>query len=103
MTCAILFLCSLWGLDSSRPFLPPSQIPSRISTLKRLSADYLKQAHADVEAFARARQPVALKTGYNDYRCVIHAHSYLSHDSRGTIQEVAAAAKSAGVDAVFLT
>ena len=49
------------------------------------------------------RHPVSLKTGYNDYRCIIHAHSYLSHDSRGTISEIAAAAKSVGVNAVFLS
>lgn len=75
----------------------------RIPTLKRLEPEYLKRVREEVSAFAKNRRPVTLKTGYGDYRCVIHAHSYLSHDSRGTIAEIAAAAKSAGIDAVFLS
>ncbi len=76
---------------------------SRVPTLKRLETAYLKQAHEDVAALAAKRQAVSLKTGFQDLRCIIHAHSYLSHDSRGTIAEIAAAAKSAGVAAVLLT
>jgi hypothetical protein len=76
---------------------------NRIPTLKRLEPEYLKRVREEAAAFAKARQPVALKTGFGDYRCVIHAHSHLSHDSRGTIAEIAAAAKAVGVDAVFLS
>src|SRR5437016_6264696 len=92
-----LLLCAaLFGIH-------PDSTPERVPTLQRLSLEYLKRAHDDVAALAKLRQPVKLKTGYNEYRCVIHAHSYLSHDSRGTIAEIAAAAKQARVDAVFLT
>jgi len=75
----------------------------RIPTLKRLEPEYLKRVREEVAVFATKRAPVTLKTGFGDYRCVIHAHSYLSHDSRGTIAEIATAAKSAGIDALFLS
>lgn len=94
--CTLLLACPVAAQDSVKA-------SDRIPTLKRLEPEYLKGVRAEVAAFAKARRPVTLKTGYNDYRCVIHAHSYLSHDSRGTIQEIAAAAKAAGVDAVFLS
>jgi hypothetical protein len=75
----------------------------RIPTLQRLDPAYLKRAHEETAAYAQARQPVTLKSGLNDYRCVLHAHSDLSHDSRGTVKEIAEAAKAEGVAAVFLT
>jgi hypothetical protein len=78
-------------------------LPARIPTLQRLDVSYLKQAHHDVAELDSLQKPVSLKTGLNDYRSIIHAHSNLSHDSRGTIDEIAAAAKLAHVDAVFLT
>jgi hypothetical protein len=34
---------------------------------------------------------------------VIHSHSYLSHDSRGTVEEILAGAKAAGVRVVLMT
>jgi hypothetical protein len=40
---------------------------------------------------------------YQDVRAVIHAHSYLSHDSRGTPEEIIAGAKKAGVRVLFMT
>jgi hypothetical protein len=81
----------------------PAALPARIPTLQRLEISYLKQAHHDVAELDALQKPVVLKTGLSDYRCIIHAHSNLSHDSRGTIDEIAAAAKQAHVDAVFLT
>ncbi len=52
------------------------------------------------EASAKAVRP---DTGYTDVRCILHAHSSLSHDSRGTEAEIVAAARAAGVRAVFMT
>lgn len=39
--------------------------------------------------------PVALKTGWNEYRGVMHSHSEVSHDSEATPAEIAAALKKA--------
>ncbi|HOX27755.1 MAG TPA: CehA/McbA family metallohydrolase [bacterium] len=41
--------------------------------------------------------------GYGDYKGVIHAHSYLSHDSWGTPARVIQAAKTAGIDFILMT
>jgi hypothetical protein len=42
-------------------------------------------------------------TGLSDWKGVFHCHSLLSHDSRGTIEEIAAAAEATGVDFVVMT
>lgn len=41
--------------------------------------------------------------GWTDFRCVVHSHSYLSHDSIGTPAEIVAAARKVGIDAIFMT
>ncbi len=76
---------------------------SRLPTLQRLDRAYLKRLHEEVGELALKRTAVSLRTGFSDYRCVIHAHSYLSHDSRGTIDEIVSAAKLAHIDAIFMT
>ncbi|MGC8667978.1 MAG: hypothetical protein ACP5VE_07695 [Chthonomonadales bacterium] len=88
-------------------FLAPSWVAGnpieRVPTLVRLEPERLQRVRDDVARYAQERAGVSLKAGYRDFRCVLHAHSYLSHDSRGSIAEIAAAAKQAGVAAVFLT
>lgn len=37
------------------------------------------------------------------YRGIMHAHSYWSHDSEGTLHDILPAAKNAGIDFIFLT
>ncbi len=49
----------------------------------------------------RIEQP--LLTGLNLYRGIIHSHSYWSHDSEGTLNEIIPAAKHNGIDFIFLT
>ena len=38
-----------------------------------------------------------------DYKGVLHAHSYWSHDSRGILKEILPAAKKAALDFIFLS
>ncbi len=45
----------------------------------------------------------ALGGTVNVYRAVFHCHSHLSHDSDGSIEEIAAAARSLKIHVVFLT
>jgi len=42
-------------------------------------------------------------TNLNTYRGVLHAHSYWSHDSEGTLSDIIPAAKNAGLEFIFLT
>lgn len=39
----------------------------------------------------------------NDYRGIIHCHSYLSHDSKGTFEEITAAAKKTKTDFIAMS
>lgn len=50
-----------------------------------------------------ARQPLVPGTGLRDYKGVVHCHGRLSHDSEGTIDEIAAACRLAHVDYVVMT
>jgi hypothetical protein len=69
----------------------------------RVALGRLEQVHRSVEGL-RALPRVSNRSGrYQDLRAVIHAHSYLSHDSRGKPEEIIAAAKKAGVRVVFMT
>ena len=47
--------------------------------------------------------PVELSSGYDDVRSLLHVHSAFSHDSRGTLEEIVAAAKATGVRVIMFT
>lgn len=49
------------------------------------------------------REPVRRDDGLMDLRGVMHSHSYLSHDSDGRPPQIAAAARRAGLDFIFMT
>lgn len=57
----------------------------------------------EVNGFQKLRKEPAILTTLNTYRGVLHAHSYLSHDSKGTLNDLVSAAKSDGIDFIFLT
>lgn len=78
-------------------------LDTRTPTMQRLERNSLLRLRSERQALSAKRQPVVLKTGYQDYRCIIHAHCYLSHDSNGTIEEITAAAKQVGIDAIFMS
>jgi len=69
----------------------------------RLQLPYLNALHEAVVALRATRASLAPLEGYEDVRAVIHAHSQLSHDSRGTREEIVAAAHAAGVRAILMT
>jgi PHP domain len=71
--------------------------------VERISLERLRATHAKVLALAKDRRPVTLASGYQDYRALLHVHSAFSHDSRGTIDEIRAAAKAAGVRAILFS
>ncbi len=57
----------------------------------------------EVLELAKLRKEPANQINLNTYRGVMHVHSYLSHDSRGTIDDIIPAAKKDGIDFIFLT
>ena len=75
----------------------------RGDAVDRLKPAYLKSLHEAIEAFRHDRQPVSLPSAFTDYRAAMHVHSLLSHDSRGTVDEIVAAAKKVGVKVILFT
>jgi len=56
-----------------------------------------------VNEFQKLRKEPAPLTKLHTYRGALHVHSYWSHDSEGTLYDIIPAAKSAGVEFIFLT
>jgi hypothetical protein len=49
------------------------------------------------------RVDIPIRSGLNDYRCIMHAHAEDSAHTGGTLPEMLADAKKAGVNAILLT
>lgn len=64
--------------------------------IERIRPQKLQAVHETIKALKSQRRKVSLTSGYDDVRSLLHVHSAFSHDSRGTIEEVVAAAKEAG-------
>lgn len=71
--------------------------------MDRLAIDRLRATNKQVAANAANLQSVKLKSGYQDVRAILHAHSYLSHDSVGTIEEITEAAHATNVKVIMFS
>ncbi len=90
MALAVVLVC---GLSQS----------GRGDAIERMRMEKLRATHEKVEALKSQLRTVALPSGYTDTRTLLHVHSAFSHDSRGTIDEIVAAARTAGVRVVMFT
>src|SRR5262245_45502836 len=88
-------------LISSGAFAEPP--PRKHSNLERLSLERLAAGHADVEKLKSQRRDIPSRPGLNDYRCILHAHAEDSDHTGGTLPEMLADAKKAGVQAILLS
>jgi hypothetical protein len=77
--------------------------PRKHSNLERLALERLAAVHADVESLKPLRIDIPARPGLNDYRCILHAHAEDSAHTGGTLPEMLADAKKAGVHAILLT
>jgi hypothetical protein len=73
------------------------------SNLERLALARLAAVHADVLKGKARRRTLPPLPGLNDYRCILHAHAEDSSHTGGTLPEMLADAKKAGVAAILLT
>jgi len=71
--------------------------------IDRLTPEKVAAVHAAVESFADTRESLERPGPFHEYRCNLHVHSAFSHDSRGRIDDIVAAAKRAGTDAILFT
>jgi len=98
---AILFLPG--GVQSTLA-ADGNQPPARKYTnVERLALPRLKAAHEDVLKLRAQRKKVDPLPGLSDYRCILHAHAEDSTHTGGTLPEMLADAKKAGISAIFLS
>ncbi|MSR58366.1 MAG: PHP domain-containing protein, partial [Planctomycetaceae bacterium] len=76
---------------------------ARADALARLNADRLDAVHKAVIALQSQRDDSPSPGPYRDYRANLHVHSAFSHDSRGKLDDIVAAAKSAGTSVLMFT
>lgn len=77
--------------------------PRKYSNVVRLNLERLQATHEDVLLIQRQRRDILPKAGMNDYRCILHAHAEDSTHTGGTLPEMLADAKKAGIHAILLT
>ena len=92
-----LFCSALGALRAEEP------LPRKHSNLDRLALERLAAVHTEVEALKARRIEIPPRPGVNDYRCIMHAHAEDSSHTGGTLPEMLADAKKAGVNAILLT
>lgn len=85
---------SLWAADP---------LPRQHSNMERLQLERLAVVHADIAKLHAARVALPARTELHDYRCIMHAHAEDSTHTGGTLAEMLADAKKAGVHAIFLS
>jgi hypothetical protein len=77
--------------------------PKPLPPAERLKRGRLSATHAAVAALQKLRQDLPpVRPGLNDYRCIFHAHAGDSEHTGGTLPEMLADARKAGVHAIFL-
>jgi hypothetical protein len=95
---------ALFSLTSAAFPAESNQPPARkYSNVERLALPRLKAAHEDVLKLRAQRSPITPLPGLNDYRCILHAHAEDSDHTGGTLPEMLADAKKAGINAILLT
>jgi hypothetical protein len=73
------------------------------TNVERLALARLAAVHADVLKLQAQRVRIPPLPGLHDYRCILHAHAEDSTHTGGTLPEMLADAKKAGIHAVLLT
>src|SRR5262249_41157733 len=71
--------------------------PRKHTDIERLARARLAAVHEDVEKLKPQRVTLPPRHGLTDYRCILHAHAEDSTHTGGTLPEMLADAKKAGV------
>jgi hypothetical protein len=76
---------------------------SRADALAKLKPDKLEALHQAIQTLRAEWKAITRQGPYREYRANLHVHSSLSHDSRGTIEEIVAAAKKVNTSVLMFT
>lgn len=71
--------------------------------IDRLTATKLEAVHQARMKFQSERHEIPRSGAFKEYRANLHVHSAFSHDSRGKIDDIVAAAKAAGTSVIMFT
>lgn len=87
--------------NTSRTGTPKNNNPK--DAVDRLNSKSLSSLRQAIQRFAASRQEPRRSSPLRDVRANLHVHSELSHDSRGTLDEIVAAARRAGTEVLLFT
>src|SRR5262245_9085456 len=76
---------------------------ARGDALAKLKPDKLDAVRQSLQKLRGEWRKLERPGPYTEYRANLHVHSKLSHDSRGTIEEIVAAAKTVGTRVLLFT
>jgi hypothetical protein len=96
----VTLLCGGFSCLAAEGNRPPER---KYSNIERLALPRLKAVHEDVSKLRTQRRKLDPPPGLNDYRCILHAHAEDSDHTGGTLPEMLADAKQAGISAIFLS
>ncbi len=82
---------------------PGKSLGRKYTTIQRMSEERLAAEQADVAKIAAGRRDVGRSLGLKDLRAICHAHAQDSAHTGGTLPEMLADAKKAGVSIVLLS
>jgi hypothetical protein len=99
LTALAMLVCG-WPFGAVVASEPP---PRKHGNVERLALARLAAVHADVDKLKEQRVNIPPLPGLRDYRCILHAHAEDSTHTGGTVAEMLADAKKAGVNAILLT
>lgn len=71
--------------------------------LAKLNPKSLEAVHRAVAELQSKRRQLVQAGPYREYRANLHVHSALSHDSRGTLDEIVAAARAVGTHVLLFS
>jgi len=100
LVCSLLTLSVFDFASVGAASEPPAP---KYTPVERMTTARLAAAHADVLKYLPQRLAVAPLLGLTDYRCILHAHAEDSTHTGGTLPEMLADAKKAGVHCILLT
>jgi len=76
---------------------------ARADALARLMPERLDAVHQAITDLKSQRRAVPRPGPYRDFRANLHVHSAFSHDSRGKIEDIVAAARAVGTQVLMFT
>ena len=76
---------------------------ARADALAKLKLEKLEAVHQAIHGLRSEWHKLPRSGPYQEYRANLHVHSLLSHDSRGTIDEIIKAARLTGTQVLLFT